>query len=68
MAEGAPVKEMLELVIPPTTGWVAQWQSVPRVNGVVPGSIPGLAFSFSSYRKGPVDSWYHLPWAYPPAS
>ena len=34
---------LLESMIPPTTGWVDQWQSARC-------SIPGLAFSFSSYR------------------
>ena len=36
----------MELMIPPTTGWVAQWQNALHVMG----SIPGLACSFSSYR------------------
>ena len=39
---------LLELVIPPTTGWVAQWQSVPSVKWGSPGFDPrsGLFFLF----------------------
>ena len=40
-------EEVLELMIPPTRGWVAQWQSVPHVWGS-PGFDPrsGLFFLF----------------------
>ena len=41
--------QLLELMIPPQTGRVAQRLERPSWIGEVPGSIPGLAFSFSSY-------------------
>ena len=44
-----PAQDVLELVIPPQTDWVAQCQSALHL---VPGSIPGLAFSFSPYKMG----------------
>ena len=43
---------MLELMISPLTGWVARWLEHPACDGVVPGSIPGLAFLFSFYTEG----------------
>jgi hypothetical protein len=39
---------LLELMIPPQTGWVVWWD--PSRIRDVPGSVPGLAYLFSSYR------------------
>ena len=36
-------------MIPPLTGWVAQWLEHPSRIRDVPGLTPGLAFLFSSY-------------------
>src|SRR5258708_21900037 len=42
-------QNVLELVIPPTNRLGGSVVERPACNGKVPGSIPGLAFLFSSY-------------------
>ena len=41
---------MLELVIPPTTGWVAQWESASHVMGLSRVRYLVWPILFSSYK------------------
>ena len=53
---------LLELMIPPQTGWVAQWQSVLHVWGS-PGFDPwsGLFFLFLQLSTKHIPGW-HIHW------
>ena len=50
---------LLELMIPPTTGWVAQWQSVPHVWGS-PGFDPRSGLFFLFLQLLVISHWTRL--------
>ena len=50
---------LLELMIPPTTGWVAQWQNVPHVWGS-PGFDPRSGLFFLFLQLLVISHWTRL--------